>query len=223
MTIVGVILMIACANIAGLLLARGSSRKREIATRLALGAPRSRLIYQLLTESVLLSAAGGVAGFAIAYLLNRFTPSLLSAMMPMVNGANRNVGVAVTPDLRVVAFSGVVILITGVAFGLIPALRATRVDLLSMMKQAASNAAGKPPGLSGGKVMVAMQAALSMVLLIGAGLFIRTVINLRSVSLGYQPEGLLYVRIEPRTGGIPQIVEPIFSRKPSSILVPRQV
>src|SRR5262245_9967328 len=204
MTIVGVILLIACANIAGLLLARGSSRKKEIATRLALGAPRSRLIYQLLTESVLLSAAGGVAGFAIAYLLNRFTPSLLSAMMPMVNGSIRNVGVAVTPDLRVIAFSGVVILITGIAFGLVPALRATRIDLLSMMKQGASNAAGKAPGLSGGKVMVAMQAALSMILLIGAGLFIRTVINLRSVSLGYQPDGLLYVRIEPRTGGIPQ-------------------
>jgi len=204
MTIVGVILLIACANIAGLLLARGTSRQREIATRLAVGAPRSRLVYQLLTESLLLSTLGGVAGFVFAYLLNRFTPSLLSELMPMINGTNRNVGVAVSPDLRVVGFAAVVVLITGVVFGLIPALRATRVDLLSMMKQAASNAAGKPPGLSSGKAMVALQAMLSMLLLIGAGLFIRTVVNLRSAALGYQPDGLLYVRIEPRTGGIPQ-------------------
>jgi predicted permease len=203
MTIVGVILLIACANIAGLLLARGTSRQREIATRLAVGAPRARLIYQLLTESLLLSAAGGVAGFTFAYLLNRFTPSLLSQLMPITNGTNRNVGAATSPDVHIVAFAVAVILATGIVFGLIPALRATRVDLLSMMKQTASNAAGKAPGFSSGKAMVALQASLSMLLLIGAGLFIRTVVNLRSATLGYQPDGLLYVRIEPRTGGIP--------------------
>jgi predicted permease len=131
-------------------------------------------------------------------------PSLLSQMMPMINGANRNVGVAVTPDLRVVGFAAVIVILTGIVFGLVPALRATRIDLLSMMKQTASNAAVKSPRFNSGKAMVALQAALSMLLLIGAGLFIRTVVNIRSVALGYQPDGLLYVRIEPRTGGIPQ-------------------
>jgi len=107
----------------------------------------------------------------------------------------------VTPDVRVLVFSAAVVVITGIVFGLAPALRATRIDLLSMMKTASSSS-GKGFRFSGGKTMVALQAALSILLLIGAGLFIRTVINLRSAALGYQPDGLLYVRIEPRTGGI---------------------
>jgi predicted permease len=110
----------------------------------------------------------------------------------------------VAPDLRVLGFSALVILLTGVLFGLAPAIRSTRVDLLSMMKQTTAAGVGKGAKFGSGKTMVALQSALSILLLIGAGLFIRTVTNLRTTALGYQPDGLLYVRVEPRTGGVPQ-------------------
>ena len=202
MTVVGIILLIACSNIAGLLLARGASRQKEMATRLAIGAARGRLVRQLLTESVLLSAAGGLAGVTLAWLLNRSTQSLLGQLMPIINGVDRNLGVAATPDIRVLVFSAAVVLFAAVVFGLAPAMRTTHVDLLSMMKQTGAGGRRRRFSFTSGKAMVALQTALSMLLLIGAGLFIRTVVNLRSVELGYQPEGLLYVRVEPRAGGM---------------------
>ena len=202
LTVVGVILVIACANIAGLLIARGAAREREIATRLAIGAPRARLVRQLLTESLLLAAIGGVAGLLLAYALSQSTLTLLSQFLPAINGATRNVGVAVTPDLRVLGFCAAVVMTAALMFGLLPALRATRVDLLSLLQQSIGGGLGRPFGVSAGKAMIAVQAALSIALLIGAGLFVQTVVNLRSVELGYEHDGLLYVRVEPRSGGM---------------------
>ena len=203
MAVVGGILLIACANIAGLLLARSSARQKEIATRISLGAPRGRLVRQLLTESVLLSVIGGAGGIGLAFALARFAPSLISQLMPTVYGVTRTLGVEVAPDLRVLGFSAAVAILTGVVFGLVPALRATRVDLASMLKQGASATPQWHVRSTSGKAMVTVQTALAMLVLIGAGLFIRTVVNLRSAELGYEPEGLLYLKVEPNTGGVP--------------------
>lgn len=203
MSVVGGILLITCSNIAGLLLARGSARQKELATRLSLGAPRSRLIRQLLTESILLSVIGGSTGFALAAALGQFMPSLISQLMPTMIGFNRVLGVGVAPDLRVLTFSAVLTILTGVVFGLLPAFRATRVDLLSMLKQGGSATAQSRVRFTSGKAMVTVQSALAMLFLVGAGLFIRTVVNLRSAELGYELEGVLYVKVEPTTAGIP--------------------
>jgi len=126
MAVVISILLIACANIAGLLIVRGAARQREIATRLALGASRGRLIRQLLTESLLLSAGGGIVGIAFAYGLARVSPALMSRFMPTLYGVNRQLGVVVTPDARVLLFSAAVTVTTGVIFGCLPAFRSTR-------------------------------------------------------------------------------------------------
>jgi predicted permease len=202
MAVVVAILLIACANIAGLLLVRGAAREREIATRLALGASRGRLVRQLLTESFLLSVTGGVCGIALAYGLGRTSAALISRFMPTVYGANRSLGVVVSPDARVLMFSAAVTIVTAVVFGGLPAFRSTRIALMSSIKQSRAGV-GRPSRLPADQVLVAFQAALSVLLLIGAGLFLRTITNLRDTPLGYDPGGLLYARIEPRTGGIP--------------------
>ncbi len=186
---VGVLLAIACANIAGLLLARGSARRKEIATRLALGAPRSRIIRQLLTESLLLSALGAIPGFAIAFAIAPQLPRLLTRKLTLPNS-----GVKIEPDLTVAAFSLALMVIATVLFGLAPALNATRLDLLSMMKTQAKP--GSRFRLAGGRTMLAIQVALSTVLLMGAGLLLHTLFNLRAVPLGYDPHNLLFFQVE---------------------------
>ncbi|HEV3060496.1 MAG TPA: ABC transporter permease [Vicinamibacterales bacterium] len=204
MAVVVAILLVACANIAGLLIVRGAAREREIATRLALGASRGRLVRQLLTESLLLSATGGVLGVALAYALGRTSAALISRFMPTVYGVNRPLGVIVSPDARVLLFSAAVTMITGVTFGCLPALRSTRVELMSAIRQPLGGRRGRRASrLPADKLLVAVQAALSVLLIIGAGLFLRTISNLREAPLGYDPGGLLYARIEPRTGGVP--------------------
>ncbi len=203
MAVVGGILLIACANIGGLLLARGSARRKEIATRLSLGAPRVRLVRQLLTESVLLSLVGGAMGVGLAFALARFTPSVISQLMPTVYGVNRTLGVDVAPDLRVLGFSAGLAILSSLVFGLVPALRGTRIDLLSMLKQGGSSTPKWRARSVRGRAMVTMQTALAMLVLFGAGLFVRTVLNLRSAELGYEPEGLIYLKIEPNTGDVP--------------------
>ncbi len=202
MAVVLGILLIACANIAGLFIVRGVARQREIATRLALGASRRRLIRQLLTESLLLSVAGGAIGVTAAYALGRYAPVFLSRFIPSLYGSHRHIGVVVAPDARVLLFAVTITVLTGLVFGCLPALRATRVDLMSAIKQPTSSSA-RGARVPADKAMVALQAALSLMLIIGAGLFLRTIENLRSTPLGYQPKGLLYVKVEPRTGGIP--------------------
>ncbi|MBI4473691.1 MAG: ABC transporter permease, partial [Acidobacteria bacterium] len=179
LAVVGLILLIACANIAGLLLARATARRREIGTRLSLGAPRGRLIRQLITESLLLSVFGGIIGVAAAFAMSS-SPQL--------------------PDFRVLAFSAALSIVTGIIFGLAPAVQATRVELLTMLKQT-SGSSGRSSRFRSGKALVALQVALSLILLIGAGLFLRTLFNLKTQSFGFQPDNLLVFRMNPSLNG----------------------
>jgi predicted permease len=189
---VGAVLLIACANLAGLLLARATARQREMGMRLALGAGRGRLIRQLLTESLLLSALGGGAGIVLAHLVGDSIARLF------VRG-DQPLGVEITLNLSVLAFSIGLCTLTGIAFGLAPALRATRVDLLSALKTA--GASGDRLRFRLGKGLIAVQVALSLVLAVGSALFVRTVINLRSESLGFRPENLLVFQLNPTLNG----------------------
>jgi predicted permease len=203
LVVVGGLLLAACANIAGLLLARGSARSREIATRLALGASRGRVVRQLITESLVLSAAGGLFGLVLAYSLTGAGSALVSQFMPTLFGADRTLDLASMLDGRLLAFGAALTLASGLIFGAMPAIRATRLDLMAVIKDNARS--GLPRfGLTGGQAMVAAQTALALFLLIGAGLFIRTLTNLRAADLGFRTDGLLYARIEPRSGGLVQ-------------------
>jgi predicted permease len=202
--VVGGLLLAACANIAGLLLTRGRTRGREIATRLALGAPAGRIVRQLLTESLVLSLAGGLLGLAVAYALAGMGPALLSQFMPTLFGADRTLAISAVPDLRVLAFAVSLAALAGLLFGVMPALHAARVDLVAMLKETVSEPRASRFGLTGGHAMVAAQTALAVLLLVAAGLFLKTVANLRNADLGFDPRGVLYARVEPRTGGMPQ-------------------
>jgi predicted permease len=202
LTVVGGLLLAACANIAGLLLARSSARSREIATRMALGASRARVIRQLMTESLVLSLAGGGVGLFVAYVLSGAGTALLSQFMPTLFGADRALDVASAIDGRLLAFGAALAIGSGLLFGALPAVRATRLDLMAVIKDNARS--GLPRfGLTGAQVMVAAQTALAIGLLVGAGLFMRTLDNLRSTDLGFRADGLLYANIEPRSGGLP--------------------
>jgi predicted permease len=178
--VVTILLLIVCANVANLLLSRGTSRHREISVRLSMGAPRSRLIRQLLTESLLLSGAGGLLGVAVAYWSK--------ALLPF--GRNAQI------DLQVVAFVTGISVLTGLIFGLMPAIRTTGVDLAGAMKDSSRTVAGGRAWLSKGLLVV--QVALSIVLLIGAGLFLRTLYNLRGVDVGFNANNLIMFRINPQ-------------------------
>jgi predicted permease len=200
---VGTLLVAACANIAGLLLARGGVRQREIATRLAVGAPRARLVRQLVTESLVLSAVGGVLGVGLAYGLSGTTQAVISQFMPTLFGADRQLDLVTTPDLRVLGFALAATLGAGLLFGLAPAIRATRVDLIGAIRQVKSDAGGGRRWADG-RLLVALQVALGVVLLVSTGMFLRTVANLRAADLGFPTERLLYARVEPRSGNLPQ-------------------
>jgi predicted permease len=201
-TVVGGLLLAACANIAGLLLARGSARQKEIATRLALGASRGRVIRQLITESLVLSSVGGLVGLALAYTLSSAGRTLLSQFMPTLFSANRAVDISSSPDWRVLAFGLSAAVFSGLFFGMLPAFRATRVDLMAIIKQTAPVSARRL-SMTGGQAMVLAQTALAVLLLVGAGLFLRTVSNLRATDLGFNADRLLYARVEPRSGALP--------------------
>ena len=199
--VVSGLLFAACANIAGLLLVRGSARSRELATRLALGASRPRLVRQLMTESVVLSIAGGGLGLLLAYWLAGAGSALLSQFMPTLFGADRALDVASRLDVPLIVFATALAILSGLVFGAVPAVRATRLDLMAVIKEQARS--GLPRfGLTGGQAMVAAQTAMAILLLVGAGLFLRTLTNLRSADLGFRAESLLYARIEPRSGGL---------------------
>jgi len=194
MGMVGVVLLIACANVANLLLARSSSRQKEIAVRLSLGARRSRLIRQLLTESVLLAFLGGALGILFAALGSSLLVNLVSGFL------SSPVAFTFTPDGRVLAFTAAVSLLTGILFGLLPALRATRVDLTPALKE--SGAVSGSQGRYGlRKLLVVAQVGLSLLLLIGASLLVRSLQNLEAVEIGYPRENVLLLRIDPTTGG----------------------
>ena len=195
MLAVGIILLIACANVAGLMLARGAARRKELAVRLALGAGRRRIIRQLLTESVTLSLLGGAVGILLAIWGTAAIVSFVSSNQP------RSLGFAMGVDTRVMAFAAAITVLTGILFGLAPALRSVRVDLTPTLKEgegsssSSGRARGKWFGL--GNALVIAQVALAVVVLVGAGLFVRTLENLRSVDIGFDTHNILNFSINP--------------------------
>jgi predicted permease len=190
MVVVGLVLLIACANIANLLLVRAATRRKEIAVRMALGAGRFRLLRQLLTESILLAGLGGALGVALAY----WGKDLLLALQPWGGG---ELALDLKLDFRVLSFTTIISLLTGLLFGLTPALRATRLDLTPTLKDTARNSRGDARS-SLSKALVVAQVALSLVLLIGAGLFTRTLRNLQSLETGFNHENLVTFGLNPR-------------------------
>ena len=200
MAAVGIVLLIACANVAGLLLARSTSRERELAVRLALGASRRRVMQQMLTESILLSLAGAALGILLAYA----GASALAAFASM-NG-DRPLLINVFPDLRVLLFTVAVALATGIGFGLAPAIRGARTRSAAEMSRGTTGSAPlntssgrRRPAL--GSTLVASQVALSIVMLTGAGLLLRTLSKLRSVDAGFDTRNVLLLRINPQLAG----------------------
>ncbi len=191
MSAVVLVLLIACANLANLLLARASGRQREIAVRLCLGAGRGRLIRQLLIESLLLAIIGGALGLLFA----SWGRQLLLALM---STGSTPISLDVQTDYRVLAFTGGVSILTALLFGLMPALRATRIDLTPALKDNARGLGGGIFRMRLGKLLVVSQVALSVILVAGAGLFVRTLYNLNHQRTGLKHENVLAVRVEPK-------------------------
>ena len=207
--VVALVLLIACANIANLLLVRASSRQKEIAVRLAMGASRWRLVRQLLTESVLLSTLGGAAGVIFALWIK-------DSLISVGEWAGREVAINPRLDLRVLAFTFGLSLLTGIVFGIVPALRATLVDLTPSLKDTGRGSSATTRSLLSRSLVVA-QVSLSLLLLIGAGLLVRTLINLQHVETGFNEENLLLFYADPSLLGykddrLRDIYERLFAR-----------
>jgi predicted permease len=180
--VVALVLLIVCANVANLLLSRATARQKELSVRMSLGATRMRLIRQLLTESLLLAAIGGVLGVLVGYWGRQLLPGV-SAQAPLL-------------DVRVLAFILAVTVATGILFGIAPALRATGGDVGAALKQSGRSIVGSRSLL--GKLLLVAQVAISVVLLVGAGLFLRTLNNLRHVDVGFNPQNVLLFRMSPQ-------------------------
>lgn len=190
MAIVGMVLLIACANVGSLLLSRAASRKAEISLRMALGATRLRIIRQLLTESMMLAVIGGIVGVVLSHWAVKLLVSLVIPDSP----------IDTRPDLAVLLFTTGVSIIAGVIFGLMPAVRSSKSDLASAMKEKSRTGSGRLRlNVSSGLVVV--QVAFSMVLLTGAGLFARSLLNLNSEDVGFNRGNVLLVGIDPRLAG----------------------
>ena len=194
MIVVGIVLLIACVNVANLLLVRSSARAKEIAVRLSLGASRGRLIRQLLLESVLLSSLGGLLGLIFAYWG-------CNALVAMMQHANNPLLIDVHPDLSVLGFTALACIVTGILFGLTPALRATRVELTPALKQTAGSLGTTREKMYTSKSLVVAQVAFSVVLLFCAGLFIRTLVNLETMNVGFSRDNLLLFGVSPKDAG----------------------
>jgi len=190
LAIVGMVLLIACANVGSLLLSRAASRKAEISLRMALGATRGRIVRQLLTESMLLAAVGGVCGVLLAQWGVFVLVGLVAKTSP----------IDTRPDLRVLAFTAGVSIIAGLLFGLVPAVQASRTNLSSAMKEKNRMRSGFLR-VSLPSLMVVMQVGLSMVLLTGAGLFAGSLLRLQNEDVGFDRSNLLLVSIDPRLAG----------------------
>jgi predicted permease len=194
MSVVGLVLLVACANVANLMLARGAARQREMAIRLAVGATRARLAGQLLVESILIALLGGIAGL----LFSHFGIKALLEFVPTTEwdqGAMR-----ISPHLRLLGFTTAVSLFTGVLFGMAPALRSTRPDLVPALKEEVVGFGGSSR-LTLRNTLVIFQVALSMMLLIVAGLFVRSLGKLKDIDPGFRPENTLAISIDPTPNG----------------------
>jgi predicted permease len=179
--VVALVLLIVCANVANLLLSRATTRQKEISVRLSLGATRARLVRQLLTESLLLAAIGGGLGMVVAYWGRALMPTFQGQAPPL--------------DWKVLIFVAAVTLLTGVLFGIVPALRGTAVNVNAALKETSRGVVGGRSLV--GKALLVVQVAISLVLLVGAGLFLQTLSNLRRVDVGFDPQNLVLFRINP--------------------------
>jgi len=180
--VVALVLLIVCANVANLLLSRATTRQKELSVRLSLGATRGRLVRQLLTESLLLSALGGALGIVVGYWGKQLLPGAADVPRPF--------------DWRVLTFVFAVSGLTGLVFGILPALRGTGMNVNSALKDTSRGVVGSRSWAS--RILLAVQVAISLVLLVGAGLFLRTLSNLRHVDIGFNPQNLLLFRVNPQ-------------------------
>ena len=196
MAVVGLVLLIACANLASLTLARGAARHKEIAVRQALGAGRTRLIRQLLTECVLLSSAGALLGV----LLARWTAALL---VRVISTAQNAVFLDLSLDTRILGFVLGIATLTSLLIGLLPALRSTRVSLSSAMKGSQSPEASRDWGFRGRQWILGSQVALSLLLLVGAGLLLRSFVKLVTLDIGFNRNNVLLVGMDLKTANVP--------------------
>jgi predicted permease len=194
--VTGIVLLVACANLANLLLARNAKRKQEIAVRLAIGAGRARLIRQWLTESLLLSVLGGSAGLAVAYLAK----TALLGFLPAEFSANLHAPL----DLRVLGFALLASLATGLLFGLAPALQLSRTSVSVALRDDSPSIASGERLWSLRSALIFLQVALSLPLLIGAGLFLHSLRNLRGINTGFVKENVFLARLNPSMNGYPQ-------------------
>jgi predicted permease len=193
MVVVGVVLLISCANIANLLLARAAVRKKEIALRLALGARRWSLVRQLLTESLILAIVSGTAGIVLAWWGSR-------VLVAMASDGPRPLPLDVTPNARILTFSLLASVVSALVFGATPALSATRVDLNATLKDGKGPLQGNSQSRLG-KALVVVQVALSLMLMVGAGLFVRTLLNLQDIPTGFNEKNAILFRIDTATTG----------------------
>jgi predicted permease len=194
MCMVGLVLLIACANVANLLIARAFMRQKEIAMRLSLGASRGRLVRQLLVESLVLSIAGGAVGMALAVLLTR-------GLLALIPTQGQALLITARPDLRILGFTLALTVVTAIVFGLLPALRASRPDPWTTLKDTMGSIAGAKGSLFVRKGLVAVQVALSFLLLFGAGLFVRSLQNLKTTDPGVELDNLVTFQLSPDLSG----------------------
>lgn len=201
----GLVLLLACVNLANLLLSRASARQREMSVRLALGAGRWRILRQMMTESLMLSLLGGAAGLGLAYGVRNAIPKMMSSAWESPQFAARF-------DWRIFGFAVGLSILTALVFGLGPAWAATRVQVISSLKDSTHTATRRRDGLAG-KTIVVVEVALSMLLLIGAGLFVQTLIHLGRAHLGFRPDNLLLFGIEPPQNRYPNAATtPLYRR-----------
>ncbi len=198
MCMVALVLLIACANLAGLLIARGTARQKEIAVRLSLGASRGRVVRQLLVEGLLLAVLGGALGLLVA----NWTGNALLNALPLEEITRQ---FTAQPDLRVLVFTSVLSLLTGLLFSLAPALQATRLKLAPTLKDETGTASGTRHQVWFRKVLIVSQVALSLVLLVGSGLFARSLYNLQNVDPGLKTDHMISFTIDPSLNGYSQV------------------